>query len=184
MLVPKRFVGGGPAGVVDGLKLKPDVPGVVEPAGTGEAMPLDETFPDIPFESPRKGEGFDGVCEPPRPAENGLLEAAANPANAPPGFVSPVAPLDDDVFSLVFEDPNPAKLNPPPAALPASAPPNKLLPGGFVPPAPKSELPGGFELPKRPGVDDALVEGAVGPKLNVGGLLDMLIAGVDWKING
>lgn len=169
--------------MVDGLKLKADVPGVVEPAGAGEAVPADETFPKVPFESPKNGEGFGGVCEPPRPPENELLEAPPNSANVPPDFVSPVPPFDD-LFSLVFEDPNPAKLNPPPGGLPASPPPKRLLPGDLVPPPPKSELPGGFELPKRLGADDSLVEGVVTPKLNLGGLLVMLSARVDWKLNG
>ena len=54
VLPPKIFVGGGPAGVVDGLvKEKPDGAGVVEPAGA-EVVVVD------PVEAPAK-ENFGGV---------------------------------------------------------------------------------------------------------------------------
>lgn len=173
-LPPKRFVGGGPAGVVVGLKGKPDGAGVVEPRGADELLPPVEALPKKPFPSPGPGrgrepalrEGFGGVCEPPRPAKDGGLEAVLKPPNPVPDLLSAVAPFEA-LFSPVLASPNPAKLKPLPADLPASPAPKRLLPVvcGVLPP-PNRLLPAGLEVPKRLEPGDCVVEG-VPPKLSL-----------------
>lgn len=145
VLPPNRLVGGGPAGVVDGLlNEKPDGAGVVEPVGADEVEPPVGTLPALPFTSP----GFKrdpppnvklgGVCEAPVPPKGSVFEAPPKPPNPPLGLLSAAAPFD--VFlSAALEAPKPAKPNPFPVDLPASPLPNILLPVDC--PAPKRLLP-------------------------------------------
>ncbi len=132
-LPPKRFVGGGPAGVVDDLKEKPDGPGVVETVGAEELVPPVETFPKKPFPSPSperepaSKEGFGGVCVPARPPKDEVTDPALNPPSPPLVLLSAVAPFDG-LFSPALDAPKPAKLKPLPGDLPASPPPKRPLP--------------------------------------------------------
>lgn len=128
VLPPKRLVGGGPAGVVDGLKLKPDGPGVVEPAGAAEVGPPVEAFPKSPLESPSSW-GFGGVCVPPRPPKDGVPEIVPRLPTLPLGLLSDVAPFDV-LFSPALDVPKPAKLKPLPAEFVPFPPPKRLPPDG------------------------------------------------------
>ena len=131
MLPPKGFIGGGPAGVVVGLKEEPEAAGVVEPVGADEAIPTVDTFPKSPFDSPEpergpvSGKGFWGVCEPPRPPNDGLPKPGPEPPSSPLALLPAVVPFDA-LFSPAVEGPSPAKLKPLPAGLLASHPPNGL----------------------------------------------------------
>lgn len=127
------FVGGGPAGVVVGLNEKPAGAGVVEPVGADEVAPPVETFPKSPCDCagpelepvPKKDLG--GVCEPPMPPKDGVVEPAPKPSSPPATLLFAVAPFDG-LFSLALEAPNPAKLKPLAADLLVSAFPKRLLP--------------------------------------------------------
>lgn len=100
VLPPKRFVGGGPAGVVDGLKDKPDGAGVVEPAGADVIAPADEAPPKTLFSpsgsnwEPAPNAGFGGVCEPPRLAKDVAPEPKPATADPLPLLFSAVNPFD------------------------------------------------------------------------------------------
>jgi hypothetical protein len=181
LLPPKRLVGGGPAGVVVDWKGKPDVAGVVEPAGVDEGVPPIEAFPNTPLDSPGPElaplkKGFGGVCEPPKGPNDVVAEPPPIPPKAPLGVLPVVAPVDG-LFSPALGAPKLAKLKLLPACLPAFPPPKRLLPEDWpVLASPKGLLAAGFELPKRVDDADAFVEG-VPPKLNFGGSLDMLMKG-------
>ena len=185
VLPPKRSIGGGPAGVVDGLpKDESDGAGVVESAGADVVVPPVEPPPKNPLDSPGpkcdppSEEGFWGVCEPPKPPKDGVLAPLPlpDPPKAPDALFSVVAPFDD-LFSPALDVPRPEKFHPGPDDLPASPPPKKLLPVDWlVLPAPNRLLPAGFAFPKRLDVDDELVEG-VGPNVNLRGSLGMAAIG-------
>ena len=133
VLPPKMFVGGGPAGVVVGLNEKPDGAGVVEPVGADEVAPPVETLPKSPCDCPgaepgpvpKKGLG--GVCEPPIPPKDGVLEPAPKPSNPLATLLFAVAPFDG-LFSPALEALKLAKLKPLFADLLVSAFPKRLLP--------------------------------------------------------
>lgn len=155
VLPAKRFVGGGPAGVVDGLlNERPEGAGVVDPAGA-EVEPPVWAFLELPFTSPAfapSSGNFEGVCEAPVPPRENLSVPVPKLPNPPLCFLSAEAPFDV-LSSPALEVPNPAKLKPIPADLAASPPPDTLL--AVDCPAPKSLL-----------LD-------VAPKLNFGASLDM-----------
>lgn len=170
MLPLRRFAGGGPAGVVDGLpKSKPDGAGVVEPAGAVVVVSPVEAPPKYPLDSPGPkrdpSEGFGGVCEPPKPAKDGMLPP--KPPKAAAGLFSAVAPVDD-FFSPALDVPGAEKFHPVLNDWLASELPKV--------PAPNRPLPTGFAFPRRLGVDDELVEG-VAPNIDLGGLLAIAAVG-------
>lgn len=112
-------MGGGPAGVVDGLvKEKPDGAGVVEPAGAEVEV--------VPVEAPAK-ENFGGVCVPPRPPKDGVLVPPPKPPKAAVGLLPPAASFDG-LFSPALDVPTPEKFHPGPVDFPASPVPKRLLP--------------------------------------------------------
>jgi hypothetical protein len=181
VLPPNRLVGGGPAGVVDGLvKEIPDGPGVVAaPAAAEVVVPPVKAPAKAPFispgpdrEPPSKG-NFGGVCAPPRPPKDGMVDPLPKPPKAAAGLFSAVGPFDV-LFSPALDAPRPEKPQPAPVDLSASPLPKRLLPVDWpVPFAPNRLLPGSFELPKRPDDDDDELEG-VAPKVSLAGSLDMM----------
>jgi hypothetical protein len=178
VLPPNRFVGGGPAGVVEGLpKANPEGAGVVEPAGADVVVPPVERPPKSGLVSPgpeleaAPNRFLGGVCVPARLPKEGVLAPPPKGLSPPLGLLSAVAPFEG-LLSPVFDGPKPEKFQAPPADLLASPPPKSVLPEVWpLLPPPKRVLPEGFDVPKRPDVDDELVEGA--PKLNFGWSPDM-----------